>query len=369
MQRVERTAVCASAGRPPTLWSIATATRPLDWLLPATAGAPGTLFVVHTHDVEEMSGWRVAEPLDSGTQRTRLAASRCEALPPNEPLAPNDPELEQLLSRIDFVYPHLSATSVRATIAAGEFKGTYDFLHDPDERPDLGHGRDVFQAPPSKYTAQPLEPAAHRGVITHRVLEHLDFTAAVDAAGVASELQRMVTRGVIAAADRAIVDQEGLSWFVSTPLADLIRRAGTAYRREFRYIAAEPLTSFDRSVDAGPDDRVLVRGIVDGILPTEDGLTLVDFKTDAIGIADIADRSERYRPQMALYARAMENLWRRPVRAICLVFLTPRQMLECPPRPMPEPPHSWGGHTRGMNAAARKKCCGSQKSVGGYESP
>ncbi len=330
------------AGRhPPTLWSIAAAERPLDWLLAALADAPETLLELHTHDVEEMSGWRVTEPRDSDTQRARTAVSRCEALPPDEPLAPNDPEVEQVLSRIDFVYPHLSSTSVRATMAASEFKGVYDFLRDPDERPDLRGKRDAFQVPPSKYASQPLASSAHRGVMTHRVLQHLDFAAAADAAGVVSELQRMLASGVIGAEDRAVVDEDGLTWFVATSLADSIRRAGTAYRREFRYVAMEPLTSFDRSVDARPEDRVLVRGIVDGILPTHHGLTLVDFKTDVVTAEEVQDRGERYRPQMTLYARAMENLWRRPVQAIWLVFLTPRQMLECPSRPMPEPPHSW----------------------------
>jgi len=332
------------AGRhPPTLWSIAAAERPLDWLLAALADAPESLVDLHTHDVEEMSGWRVTEPRDAGAQRVRLAVSRCEALPPDEPLAPNDPEVEQVLSRIDFVYPHLSSTSVRATMAASEFKGVYDFLRDPDERPDLRRERSAFQVPPSKYASQPLAPSAYRGVMTHRVLQHLDFTAAVNAAGVASELQRMLASGMIGAGDRAVVDEEGLNWFVTTPLADSIRRAGTAYRREFRYIALEPLTSFDRSVDARPEDRVLVRGIVDGILPTDNGLMLVDFKTDAVTAAEVQDRGERYRPQMTLYGRAVERLWRRPVRAIGLVFLTPRQIVEFPSQPMPEPPHSWGG--------------------------
>ncbi|MEK7732245.1 MAG: PD-(D/E)XK nuclease family protein, partial [Planctomycetota bacterium] len=254
---------------------------------------------------------------------------RCEALPAHEPLAPDDPQVAQVLSRIDFVYPCLSSTSVPATMAASEFKGVYDFLRDPDERPDLRPQRHAFQVPPSKYTSQPQAPSVYRGVITHRVLQHLDFGVAVDADGVASELHRLMGSGVIAAEDRTVVDVDGLTWFVSTPLAESIRRAGSAYTREFRYIAAEPLTSFDRSIDARPDDRVLVRGIVDGILPTKDGMTLVDFKTDAIAANEVPDRGERYRPQMALYASAMAALWRRPVQAICLVFLAPRQILEC----------------------------------------
>jgi ATP-dependent helicase/nuclease subunit A len=213
-------------------------------------------------------------------------------------------------------------------MAASEFKGVYDFLRDPDERPDLRAQPQAFEVPPSKYASQPAATSVYRGVITHRVLQHLDFAAAVDADGVASELHRLMSSGVIAAQDRAVVDEDALAWFVSTPLAESIRRAGSAYHREFRYIAAEPLTSFDRSIDSMPDDRVLVRGIVDGILPTKDGMTLVDFKTDAIAASEVPDRGERYRPQMALYASAMAALWRRPVVATCLVFLAPRQIVE-----------------------------------------
>jgi len=312
----------------PSLWSIAAAQTPLDWLLASVPGAPEALFKVHTHDAQEMSTWRVTDPRDQGEKQTRLAVARCEALPADEPLAPHDPQVEQILSRIDFVYPHLSATSVRATMAASEFKGVYDFLRDPDERPDLRAQPQAFQVPPSKYASQTQATSVYRGVITHRVLQHLDFAVAVDAEGVASELQRLTGSGVIAAEDRSVVDVEGLAWFVSTPLAESIRRAGPAYAREFRYIAAEPLTSFDRSIDARADDRVLVRGIVDGILPTKDGITLVDFKTDAIAANEVTDRGERYRPQMTLYASAMAALWKRPVNAICLVFLTPRQMVE-----------------------------------------
>jgi ATP-dependent helicase/nuclease subunit A len=165
------------------------------------------------------------------------------------------------------------------------------------------------------------------GLVTHRVLQHLDFTKAVDRAGVEAELQRMTREGLIEPDALAIVDQGSIEWFVSTPLAEAIREAGALYRREFTYIAAESLDLFDRSVDAPPDDYVLVRGIVDGILPVADGIEIVDFKTDAVQAREVTQRAQRYRPQMTLYARAMARLWRRPVRACWLVFLTPRHLV------------------------------------------
>jgi len=318
--------------------SVATATTPLDWLMsvlmagPCGAvrrgvdGAPSDhpLFDVQLHGVEEMASWRPTDRLDDRGPATRRAVARCGPLPSDEPLAPDDPGVEEVLSRIEYAYPELASTSVPASIAASEFKGAYDFIRNPEQRRD-GCNQDDFRVLPRKCAAFAPEEAARRGVLTHRILQHLDFTRAADAGTVASELQRMAAEGLLSAEDLAVVDQASIEWFVSTPLGAAIRQAGDGYRREFLYIAAEPLTYFDRSIDLPPGDHVLVRGIVDGILPVADGIDIVDFKTDAIEPEETNARAERYRPQMALYAQAMSRLWRRPVRACWLVFLTARR--------------------------------------------
>ncbi len=316
--------------------SVTSAMTPLDWLIPALAAAPAgvvcglgepagdqPLFDVHLHDVDEMAGWGTTQWSYDRDRTIRRALAHCESLPGGEPLAPGDPTVEQVLSRIEYTYPQMASASVRASMSASEFKGAYDFMRDPDQRRDRS-AEDNFYVPPSKYAAAVTGEASHRGVITHRILQHLDFAKAVDVAGVASELHRMVEEDLITAGDRAAVDQTSIEWFVSTPLANAIRQAGVAYRREFLYIAAEPLGYFDRSVGSSPDDHVLVRGIVDGILSVADGIDIVDFKTDAVDPEAVAARAERYRPQMDLYARAMSRLWRRPVRTCWLVFLTAR---------------------------------------------
>ena len=125
-----------------------------------------------------------------------------------------------------------------------------------------------------------------------------------------------------------MVDIPSLSWFVSTPLAEAIREAGRSYRREFRYIATEPPSYFDPSIGPTPGDKVLVRGVVDGILPAADGIEIVDFKTDAVNAENLRERSERYRGQMELYARAVSRIWRRPVCACRLVFLAARRVVK-----------------------------------------
>jgi len=57
-------------------------------------------------------------------------------------------------------------------------------------------------------------------------------------------------------------------------------------------------------------------------------LEILDYKTDGISEAMVNDRCEKYRPQLQLYARAVERLWRKPVRRSWLVFLSPRRVVE-----------------------------------------
>jgi ATP-dependent helicase/nuclease subunit A len=228
-----------------------------------------------------------------------------------------------VLSRLEYAYPQLAAASIKASAAASGFDGDQDFLRDSQvHAPSVAE--EDFTVPPSKYES-PAPGPLHRGTVTHRFLQHLDLNRATESGGVARELERMVAERIIESEDHVLIDQTSLEWFASTPLADLMRSAGNTYRREFMFTSAESLGDFDHTVQMSGEDYVLVRGIVDGILPVAGGIEIVDFKTDAVDAGQVAQRAERYRSQMVLYAKAMARLWRAPVRACWLVFLAARQ--------------------------------------------
>nr|WP_275941617.1 PD-(D/E)XK nuclease family protein [Planosporangium mesophilum] len=69
-------------------------------------------------------------------------------------------------------------------------------------------------------------------------------------------------------------------------------------------------------------DRVL-EGIVDLLYRDDDGLVIVDYKTDAAPAAALGTRVDYYRPQMAAYATAVEAATGEPVSRCVLLFLTP----------------------------------------------
>ncbi|MFQ5462932.1 MAG: helicase-exonuclease AddAB subunit AddA [Phycisphaerae bacterium] len=329
----------------PALDILAAGTR-LAWLMPALATSEELTVAVnpkpndpsrvhlHTHDADEIGTWSVDAAQVRYATRTALSVARFDPLPAEEPVSDPTPEIEAVLDRMNFVYPFAAATTLRSAVGASELKDWLNADREADMRPDrLDHDAFAGNAfaghafPSEDDTARDApgtDAAAQRGIVTHRVLQHLDFGRAKDGAGLDEELARLADRGLVTADDQKCIDRDSLRWFIGTDLAEHLRRAGDAYRREFRYIAMEAAKRVNPDVPDACDDQVLVRGVVDGILPTPDGLDIVDFKTDRIGPQDVNERTEHYRPQMDAYARAMGKLWRRPVCMARLVFLSAR---------------------------------------------
>ena len=358
---------------PSTAHARTSATSMLDWILPI-AGSPSTasddVFELHEHGSAEILDWRIAPA--AGTESGSAAAASNESavlsavvqaapLPTPEPLGGESAEVDEILHRIAHVYPLLSVTSVAATSSASRFEGFRDVFDQeslattplPPRERGRGEGsqdgrvsrigvlkRATASGEPSSESvieadgrtgAQSTNDAVRRGVVTHRVLQHLDFAKATDGGGLALELQRMTADGVVTSDEAELIPRDGLEWFLGAPLAERIRRAGSQYRRELSYIAAESPRFFDPGVTCDASDFALVRGIVDGILLGDDGAEVVDFKTDAVSAAGAEVRAKRYAPQMELYSRAVRRLFRCPVTTCRLVFLSAQCIVDWMP--------------------------------------
>lgn len=64
--------------------------------------------------------------------------------------------------------------------------------------------------------------------------------------------------------------------------------------------------------ESSSEEMLLIQGIIDVFFEEEDGLVLLDYKTDHV--RDGKELAERYRTQMELYAEAMECALFQPVK-------------------------------------------------------
>jgi ATP-dependent helicase/nuclease subunit A len=106
--------------------------------------------------------------------------------------------------------------------------------------------------------------------------------------------------------------------FFTTEPGQLAIQNADRVHREWPFTIALDVSALGLSC---PGESVVVQGIIDMIIPTRDGLVIVDFKTDKISESDIAERAARYTTQLALYAEAAAKILNTPVIDTCLYFL------------------------------------------------
>ena len=95
--------------------------------------------------------------------------------------------------------------------------------------------------------------------------------------------------------------------------------------REFKFSVLLPVSRFFPS--AG-DDRVLMQGVVDCCIERDGKLTVIDFKTDRVSEAMLAERSEKYRPQLEAYSAALERIFEKKVREKILYFFAAKKAIK-----------------------------------------
>jgi len=318
------------AARSPLHWLIAAqGTMPADavvWNSDSAVGAH-VLFQCRDYAAATVSSWTLPDEAPEETKPLRDAVAGLAMLPPDVPLSAESVAAERLVDRLGFVYPHLALSSIpvaRAASAARRWART-------------GEVEEPAASMVAEFAGQSRESrdaAIARGQAVHKALQFLEMSAATDAAALARELDRLVAAGQLTAPEAACVDVAELSWFFTTELGQRVRAAGAAYRREWMFLSTEPPEILDPTVSGEESDRVLIRGVVDGVLVQPDALEIIDFKTDCVTGAAVERRAAEYGVQIGLYARAAGAIWRRPVTATHLVFLHARRVFS---RQEPQP--------------------------------
>lgn len=156
------------------------------------------------------------------------------------------------------------------------------------------------------------------GTIWHQVLASIDFTVAETEGQIRDEVKRLVQEGRLRPEDVSVLHYGKLSRFFQSGLGQEMRKAAV----QGKLHREQPFVIHCRACDIFPGQetsQVLVQGIIDGYYETEDGIVLMDYKTDSVREGEEEKLVERYKAQMAFYKKALETILGRPVKA-CVLY-------------------------------------------------
>lgn len=291
----------------------------LDWIVPVSLMDDHPSLVLTSVDPNSVS--QAIERVRAGN----APPSHLRAFIAMQPLkagVPFDARASDIVERVLRPYPQAHLTNLpAATTVSALTKPARTVTEAPDRSFDRPPDLDKLLELPRSLSARQTT-ATERGTATHLALQHLDFSAPLDAKGISSQLQGMVERRLLTSAQAASVDVDAIEWFATTPLGKSIVANPTRLQRELSILFPEP-----GSADH-PLDRVMIRGRIDAMLRLGDGLLLLDYKTDRVQGDELQERADSYAPQVRAYREALVRLPGTSVRSAHLVFLHARAVLD-----------------------------------------
>ena len=242
----------------------------------------------------------------------------------------DDATLKKINEVLDWKYRFAPATNqtAKTSVTALRRETADDEAEQRFARP-VHHARDVAGPASNRKRSATQLNAADTGVAHHKFLQHFALETAADLKSFLAEARRLEKEGYLSAEEAEALDLEALADFWASDFGKTIRANGPDVRRELAFTAGFKPAELDEifGKERGADlhgEMIVVQGIADlaVLLPNE--IQLVDFKTDEVTARDLPEKVAYYSPQLKLYSRALEKIYRRPVTDCRLHFLAVR---------------------------------------------
>ncbi len=218
------------------------------------------------------------------------------------------------LTCTDHSYAFTPATVLPAKLTATQLKGS-SLDAESAERAEM-----ILRKHPPEIMRRPFASkeitAADRGTAIHRFLQFCRYDACDTAESVQREAQRLTDRAFITPEQAQQIDAEKIARFFSSEFGRHVS-AQAALQREFKFSLLVDAKTF---LPDAPDEQVMLQGVVDCFWEEENGLSILDYKTDRIRAGGEAERAEFYRAQLDAYRLALERIYQKPVKKRLLYF-------------------------------------------------
>lgn len=312
--------------KPPTPYQLSRAKSFMDWLGPVLMRHPqGELLRNRL-----VSGWRedlwydncqwsvqITSRFGLGGQMADKAerAAQTEQWWEEPSLIHVSDEQSLIYARLDWTYPHQGDEGIPSKLFVTQIEEELS-SHNTTR---LAIPIPEVIAQPQFVDPQPRVTALQRGTAMHTVMQHLGkVPVPTRISDLNRLLEELVEREILTPLEAEAVDLEAVQVFINSPLGERIRKSERVYREKPFNLACPVHEVFP---DGGKrDETLLIQGVVDLFFEEEDGIVLVDYKTDRVSGYDQAQLVKHYRGQLSWYRRALEKIRRKPVKEMYLYF-------------------------------------------------
>ncbi len=236
-----------------------------------------------------------------------------------------DSETESFIKALEWEYPFRPLSSIPAKVSVTELKRR--FLQEEQDDSATPFIQPMIERPLFMEPEKGLS-AAHKGTVMHFVMQHLDLgrlsesTYALQSCeGHASrytgmlkeiicQMNTMKERELLTPAEAQSVRPEAIVSFFDSSVGKRMLAMHRCVHRETTFNIEIPCSEIYHGLplEQVDQDKMLLQGVIDCWIETEEGLVLLDYKTDFVPAGGSDMILQRYKIQIDYYTKALEKI-------------------------------------------------------------
>ena len=220
-------------------------------------------------------------------------------------------EKEEIYRRLNFQYGYQKATTLPTKLSVTQIKNASTdktlFIYNEEKETD-------YKKP---YFTEPIQETkgAYKGTLIHSIFQQLDFIKYNSEEKIKQQLMNLVKENKISEEAVKVVQFNRLVSFANSNIVKRMQKAKYVWK-EKQFVYLIKASKLDESYPE--DEEILIQGIVDTFFIEEDGLVIIDYKTDYINETMLDESIEmmktKYQKQLQIYAEALSGITKMPVK-------------------------------------------------------
>ena len=210
-------------------------------------------------------------------------------------------KIKEIDSILNWKYNYLESTKIEGKASVTEItKGKKDGLLEITTKPKFLSDNDKLSK-------------SEIGTLMHLIIQKLDFKTRYTKELIEDLINKLIASKIITKNQYEYVDIEKILKFTKSDIYVDLQNAKEIHKEKPFYL----YVSADEIYKNGIDEKVLVQGIIDLYYINEKGnIVLVDYKTDYVANNNEKELIDKYKGQLNIYKRALEQALNKKVEAV-----------------------------------------------------
>lgn len=230
---------------------------------------------------------------------------------------------EQLEVQFNYRYSYEREQGIKQKMTVSELKKR---IYMEEEGESIFEEPEVIPLLPKFLQAKEDLSGASRGSAYHRVLELLDFSKDYDESSLPEAIIRMQREKLLSKEMAECVRITDILRFLNSSIGTRVRKAAQQKKLWMEQPFVLGVGADEVYHDETMKELVLIQGIIDVFFEEEDGLVVLDYKTDRIFSAK--ELRDRYHAQLEYYAQALERVTGKRVKEKKIYSFTMHKEIE-----------------------------------------